>query len=311
MLNSTTFTMANSSTTSFNQTLLKPSWTFSPVQIVSLSVNVASILTASVNVVVFVNLRSKDQVYQFLLVSSIVELVYLIVGAYLSTMGPMCDASPLTCGSTAQYVNKINNVWLTGFFNSVLAFYCILNELFLSLQRLLILKKSMFMKSWKVWVVGPVMGIISALVYMPVLLVQSVKQTGSINFNGDIYPVYSVVYVPNTSTIVSMVQAFLRALLVIVGMTTLNVATLFNFRSFVNKKLKIGANNQRRVEQPNRSDVNARSQTNLEGPPSKTNGSQVVNTYERSGSGYRANRNITIMLLSTSALYIAGTMPYE
>lgn len=289
-----------------NATMVKPTWSFSSTQITSVAVCVASILTSSINVAVFASPSLKDHVYKFLLVSSTVDLVYLVLALPTILLNIMCEASPLLCGSYAQYVQKAYTLWISDFIASSLALYAILNEMFLSLQRLLILRKNMIVKNWKVWHVGPVMMLISLLVYMPIMLVKQVQQIGFVEFNGIKYPSYLTVSVSSLTAVVNGIQAFIRALLVTVGMTVINVATLYNFRLFIKKKSQISASTRSVIGgQKSQTGQESQSRTNGQTSQSKSNRS----TREPSSEN-KANRNITIMLLSTSALYITGTMPY-
>lgn len=286
--------------TSINQTATQPAWSYSAIQIVTIGVDAVSVLTCLVNVVVFSTLVSKDQIYKFLLIASIVDFLYLGIGVFLLVFTPMCDPTPIRCGSDSQFISKVVSIWITAFLNPTFAFYSILNEIFLSVQRLFILRKKLFMKDLKVWYVAPVLYLISVLYYMPVLLTQSVKQAGPVSSNGMVYHAYTVALAPNAASIVGMVQALIRALLVTVGMTGLNACTIYNFRAFIKQKSKI-----RSSSKPIKGPVDVVSTKTNETSQTTVSRGSVGET-----SDHRANKNITIMLISTSTLYVIGTIPY-
>lgn len=208
----------------------------SNIDIVSWIISAVSILTSIVNVVVFAHPSLKDPTYNYLLVSSVIDTLYLILVLVLVTFDELCDSTPIMCGSRVQLVQKLYHLWIGDYLTSCMAIYSILNELFLSLQRLLMLAKVSFIKNWSVWHVGPAMMLFSLLYYMPVLVTEEVKQIGFVVYQNETFPVYEIVTYGNESRIVNTVQSVIRSFLVTIGLGILNIVTLLYYFKFIKKK---------------------------------------------------------------------------
>jgi hypothetical protein len=221
-----------------------PAVVFTAGEISFISIASVSMLTSLVNVAVFAHPDLKDPTYKFLLVTSVLDIAYLVMAVFSYVYLKCCGDMPCLCGSDHQYKSQFLYILLLDYFTSSLAINSICTEIFLTVQRAYMIRKIGNLATLTVVKVGPVIGVISLVYYLPVWFLEKVVTTGNVYwFNGQAYTEYAIKATDFGSTQFGMsiwyIMSTLRIFLATFVMTTLNFFTISSFRSFLARKSKI------------------------------------------------------------------------
>ncbi|RNA13337.1 hypothetical protein BpHYR1_040405 [Brachionus plicatilis] len=95
-------------------------------------------ITSAINIIIFLKLRLKDNVYKYYLISSIVDFFYMFIISFyaLIACGTPCDLM-----NGASFIKMAYIIVLDDYLTSCLAIYNILIELFITIQRYFLIAK--------------------------------------------------------------------------------------------------------------------------------------------------------------------------
>jgi hypothetical protein len=135
---------------------------------IAISTGVISLICCALNIAVLAHPTLKDPLYKCIMVISAVDFFYLLLVIVGSILEVDCMPAAYLCSANGQCVVT----WFTHFnfsyLTSCLAIFSILSEIFLTTQRLFLIKniKHLTNLTWKH--VSPVIGLISLIYYVPV-----------------------------------------------------------------------------------------------------------------------------------------------
>lgn len=182
--------------------------------------------TVLINIFVFYKLRQKDNTYKFLLTESIVDLVYLLLLSVLLVLycGTPCDSI-----SNSLFA-KLYSISIDNYFSSCLAFNNILIQLFLSIQRLFIIKNKCWLSNISFWKISIFIIVTSICFYAPLLPLYKIVNEAPGQYS--LQPAFD-------STIISIIPTVLssiRLALATIGLFSINLVTFVHFSKHIKKK---------------------------------------------------------------------------
>jgi hypothetical protein len=181
-----------------------------------------------------------------------------------------CRPKPFLCGSDAQYFTHLMDWLLYHSFTSCIAIFSILSEIFLSTQRLLMIRGLNCLKSWNVKHVGPVLATVSLLYYLPVWFSYEIKATDlayvykNQTFREFDLPMSDAEWLLSSLSII-------RIFMVMIVLLSLNILSIIAFNRYLKSK---------------------------------------SNLKSASLASKAKNANMTKMLIGSSLLYVIGTAPH-
>jgi hypothetical protein len=218
---------------------------FTAGEISFITIAALSLFTSSFNVAVFAHPALRDPTYKFLLVTSILDMVYLVLAVFAYVYMKCCGQSPVMCGSSHQYTSQYAFVLLMDYFTSCLAVYSVCTEIFLTVQRLYMIRKIRYLADLTIVKVGPAIAFVSLVFYAPVWFLEEVRTIGVVLYvpENRTYTAYGIEKTKFGQTRLGesfwYVMSGMRMFLAVIVLTVLNVITIVSFRSFLVKKSKI------------------------------------------------------------------------
>jgi hypothetical protein len=206
-----------------------------------ISLRVASFLVSLLNVTVLANSKFKDSLYRYLLVIAIVDSLYLCVILFLGVMKAMSLQSQ--CGPGFYYAFLVLFILLSDFLTSALALLNILLEIFLTLQRnVIISNRETWLKNVPVSKTCSVSFLISIGCYFPVLFMKKVELTEIRAVENNATPIFDYRMVKSEfgkSKFAAVFQIAINALRIVLVcgvLLVLNLAVTRKFRAYLKKK---------------------------------------------------------------------------
>ena len=117
--------------------LLAPNSSIDAIYYVGYVACIFGVLTNILNILVFLHPKLKDSTYKFMLADSVVDMAFLLISGISIALG--CGNACLPNYNT--YIGQIFSVWFVNYFSRALAVLGILIEIFVSFQRLMLIKK--------------------------------------------------------------------------------------------------------------------------------------------------------------------------
>ena len=196
-----------------------------------------SIITNIINIAVFSHSSLRDTTYNFMMVVAITDLCYCCFAFESFTLSNICGSYTFICGSYTQYIALINERIIADFLSSCLAIYSISSEIFLTVQRIFIIRNINFLKDLTVKKVGPIIASISAIYYLPTWFFYGTKESGVVyTFKNQTYIEY-VRYSTDfgksvTGTYLGLVMQIGRIVLVLGVLLVLNIVSIIFFHKY-------------------------------------------------------------------------------
>ncbi len=211
-----------------------------------MALRVASILVSLFNVAVLAHQKLKDSVFKYLLVIAVIDAVYFFLIYLLGILTAICVSggdSTSQCAPDVYYIFLVLFVFLSDFLTSSLALTNILLEIFLTLQRSLIIANHArgWLKDATVLKSGTVLFLVSLGCYAPMLLIKKVElaviaSTNSTTPSFDYRLVKSEFGKSKLAAGYQVVINSLRIVLVCGVLFVLNVIVTRRFRDYLKKK---------------------------------------------------------------------------
>jgi hypothetical protein len=210
------------------------------------------ILASLLNVSVLVNPKLKDTIFKYLLVIAIVDTTYSLMIYLLGFLNSLCF--PLRheiCGPTFLFTFRVLFIFMSDFLTSSLAFVNILLEIFLTLQRVLMITNTRSaLRDAGVARVCWTLFFVSLLFYFPFLFMNKVERvapTSSLSpmMSGSSSSGYE--YQRVKSEFGNSTPAFwfqttvnvIRICLVLVVLPILNCVAIIKFRAYFQRKYRV------------------------------------------------------------------------
>lgn len=225
----------SNATNTQNQTVIV-TYTLVWYQFVYSSICFFGATTVSINISVFVNKKLTDRTYTFLLIESIVDMLYICMMGF---------SSVINCGTPCQ--SRSNTLWaliirygLYEYLTSCFAINNILIQIYLSLDRLLIISnrsQTIFQKLGLKPTISAI-GLFSLAYYSPVLFIRKYVALG----DGTWKLFLTDFGMSKAGRLIPGVLSTIRLILVTICLFSINMITFVKFKRHVNKKSKLTFN---------------------------------------------------------------------
>ena len=144
----------------------------------------------------------------------------------------LCSDCPLH----NTYFTKVYTIYINYYFTSVLAIFCILNDIFLSLLRYSVLKNNTYLQSFRYYLVIGFLFLISLLYYSPILFfydiipIQTANNNTTVIFQDDYAVVKNSLGLSLYGKITPIVLSVIRLILAMLVLTTINIFNVIEFK---------------------------------------------------------------------------------
>jgi hypothetical protein len=220
----------------------------SAYNIVSAVTTAAMTIPTFISIAVFANPKLKDPAFKILLAVAIVDFSYMSLHFFNTLMDMYCKPMPFMCGSNVQQFSFIANQLIFNYLTSCMALYSILSEIFLTVQRMLLLKNNFVLKNVTVRIVGPVCGAISLIYYSPYWFAYDFITTGNVYvYRNQTFVEWNLVENDFGSSVAGSwllsALSIIRMVLVLVVLLVLNIISTVRFRNHFSRRVTLVAGN--------------------------------------------------------------------
>lgn len=193
------------------------------------------LVTVSINIAVFANRTLTDKSYSLLLTEAIADLIYLAFSLIWPAFHYAIQSNTI--------ISALYSIAIDDYLTSCLAIYSVLVELFLSVDRLLILSNQTMLVNIKLNYLIAGLILIALIMYLPVLLLKR------IDCNDSRVLVATSLGQTEFGIIIPTILSVIRVFLVVVCLFLINLVTLVKFKQYLGKKSHMVNNNkQNRTE---------------------------------------------------------------
>ena len=194
------------------------------------------VVTNGINVLILKSPRLSDKVFKCLLVSSLADLIYLIISTFSNALlcGPTCNNYSQT------YFGNVFILYFVSFGGGFLKLFGVLIEIFLSLQRYTLLSNKPFLMKVSLIKVLPLLLLISVLVNVPNFTNFHIVMFGPSS--------QSYIFVPNEfgssniGKILKAISSWTSICLTLLVLTTLSIITALKSKAYFSKKANMMKN---------------------------------------------------------------------
>ena len=208
----------------------------------------AGVFTNILNVLVFISPKLKDSTYNLMMANSIVDIAFLTVSGLSISIycGDPCLPNYFTLAG------QIMQIWFVNYILRSLAILTTLIEIFISFQRLMLIKNKPFLKDVSVVKVLVVLTIISLLFYLPAFFTAKISSTYSplvflpnstqIDFTRSkliYFGAYTDFGTSRLSKIIMVALTIIRICLSTIVLLLINILSALEFQKRIQKKLNM------------------------------------------------------------------------
>lgn len=191
--------------------------------------------TVSINISIFANPTLKDPTYKLLLCEAVSDFLYLLASSLWPIFKYALDEHSLA--------RSVYSIAIDDYLTSCLAINDIFIELFLSVDRLLILSNRAYLQNVPLLRIIVAINATSLVIYIPVLFLKRIVSDSA---------GYSVVPtsfgLTRFGTVLPSILSVFRLCLVIVCLFSINLFTLVKFRRHIRRKSKLVVSHNRQTQ---------------------------------------------------------------
>jgi hypothetical protein len=216
---------------------------FSYMNIVYMAIPAIVSLPCLFNILVFAHPNLTDPSFKILLTIAIADFLYLTLGLFSFVIDINCQPMPFMCGSSVQYFTYLFDYLYTYYLSNCLSLFSILAEIFLTTERLLLIRNSKKSNKYSVKIVSSVLAFISLVVYLPSLFCYNLIFTGVAYLYRNVYYVEYFLapsdfsYTTAGTWLMSSLN-FVRISLVMVVLSILNVICVVSFQRYFTQRIE-------------------------------------------------------------------------
>lgn len=186
------------------------------------------VLTNGLNILVLKRTNTKDTLFKYMLASSIIDLVYLLLATY--SFIEFC--SDIQCLFKTCYWSQIYIIYIADYLTSCLALFRIFLEIFISIERYLIVLNKKYLANLPYYLVILFLFIVSLLFYLPLLFFKEITTNSNISMN------YSMQFaiIKNDlglslfGRLIPILLTFLRIFLGTIVLVVINLMSVYEFK---------------------------------------------------------------------------------
>ncbi len=202
---------------------------------------ILALIASLVNIKVLAAIKSSVSIYKLLVVMAFVDFLYTVTLFGFRMTELACNKNPAVDCPNIQYLFFAGYILVSDYLTSCLAFFNILLEIFITLQRLFMISNKLphMKNSSKMKIVSLVICVISFSIYIPVLFMKRVELKP--NQNEDLkvreYQLVKTEFGQSkAATVIMNCQILTRIFLLLVVLLVLNTVTVFKFRRFLKRR---------------------------------------------------------------------------
>lgn len=209
---------------------------------VACSIAIVGFLLTAINIAVFIRLRDKDPIYKFLLLASVLDLLYL---------GFLAITNLFNCGTPCASINstllaKLYILLIDDYLSSSIAFNNVLVEIFLSLQRLyIIMNKRFWVDERRFKSVVIALALFALAFYYPVIFLKRIivrSSSSNEHANDVVYAFVSTEFGKSeVGKAVPSILSGIRIFLATICLFVINAITFIMFKKHLRKKQRLVA----------------------------------------------------------------------
>jgi hypothetical protein len=254
---------------------------------------ILSVISCAINIFIYSHkaILKKSKMFEYLLVMSVVDFLYSLVGLIWQLLAKYCNEGKM-CGEYGQYFAIAYTIAIPIYYMSSMALFNILMEIFLTLDRLLmILNKPIIVKKTKLRIIVPSFAVFCTVYYVPLLFQNKITP-----FLNNVWPNRTQYRMDATEfglsdagKVIPTVLSVIRLVLIFFVLFILNIITIVLFNTYQSRKksMVIGA-----------------------AATTAAKKKKTTSSVKGVASEAKANRKITIMLICISILYVCCNTPY-
>lgn len=194
------------------------------------SICIFSIVTNSINIIVFIRLRSQNPIYKFMLINSITNFVYSFICSFVFLM--KCGQF---CKQEKTLISRVYEIYLFYYLSNVLDIFNILVELLIATQRYTIVSNKIMPVKIPIRFILFFLLTFSALYCLPVLIWEEVIIKVN-SFSQEAMSESSRADLDHTYKILFGILSSIRCLFFLTLLIFINLFTLLRFKSQVKQK---------------------------------------------------------------------------
>lgn len=215
-----------------NSTVDLPYETFALKYLPGLIICIMGVVTNFISIIVCLNPRLKYPVFKFMLLTSINDCLYCFILAFESIS--FCNS----CYAHVNFYTNVYTVYVAGYISSSLAILNILIELFISLERYLIILNSPYLKQISYIHVTILLMILSFVYYVPVLFASKV-----VLVQGSGYTIHKTEFGKASGEIILILLQGSRLIISVLIIPLLNTVIIVSLSSMLKKRASIVQSN--------------------------------------------------------------------
>jgi hypothetical protein len=198
-----------------------------------------AILFSFQNVIVFLNKKLKNSVYRLLLVMATVDTLYGIL--VFSLVVTMCaKTNPNECSPYLYLAHLLSFIIISEYLTSCLAFFNILLEIFLTVERMCLISNIKIYRYVSVKKICLILLVISLAFYTPVLFINRITSSYSTSAGRFNYKLIRTVFGKTTyAKWISIGLNSTRIALVLVVLLILNIIAILKFNAYFERKARL------------------------------------------------------------------------
>jgi hypothetical protein len=201
-------------------------------------------ISSLVNIRIFSTFKLKNSLYKLLMIIAIADALYSFMLLSLGFLAMICYEDSL-CGPSLYYGYLLGYVFISEFLTSSLALFNIILEIFITIQRILILSQvNSLLKTAKVRVVCSIFSVVSIIAYSPLLSMFKIVKIDqddayeSANNTSFEYRLSKNEFGKSTAALFFLTSISLtRITLVTVFLFVLNITCIVKFKQYLKKKI--------------------------------------------------------------------------
>jgi hypothetical protein len=212
--------------------------TFTANDIARLVTRSVGLFASLLTIAVMANPKLKNRTYKYLFFVAIGDFLYLSTIMMNHTIKLVCNPSS-KCSSEANYASHFMTLAISDYLTSCLAIFGIVFEIFLTIDRILIIKNKKWLKNLKMRYPLIILIAFSLLFYLPVVFLKHIVAVTSENKPLNYKLTLTDYGSSKIGRLLPIILYSIRIGLVTIVLLALNITSIFIFRSYFNKKKNV------------------------------------------------------------------------
>ena len=202
-------------------------------------------VTSFINILVFIKLINKDNLYKYLLLMCTADFLYMFTYAYMFIYRVFCNGRHVysKCSTVARYIDLFNEHAIDEYFTSILAILNISMEIFLTLDRLFLVINVKLFRSFNPNIVILLLCVFGILYYLPIVFLYKIEEirTNLTSMEKGYTLTYDIVRTDygksRIGVLTPTILSLTRIVFVVFVLFSLNIVNIFKYKDYFDKKI--------------------------------------------------------------------------